>query len=200
MTHLYLLALFLGRARHLAKDDTAVRLREVSRLPELLLRTLAQKERIRTLAEKYLDAKNFFYIGRDCLFPAALEGALKLKEISYVHAEGYHAAELKHGPLALLDETLPVMALANRSPGQEKTVGNIRECMSRHAPVIAVATENDGLCGLRDVERLDVPDSPRHLTPVVTAAALQLFAYFFARAKGCPVDLPRNLAKSVTVE
>ena len=200
MTHLFLLALFLGRARHLAKDDTAVRLREVSRLPELLLRTLAQRERIRTLAEKYLDAKNFFYIGRDCLYPAALEGALKLKEISYVHAEGYHAAELKHGPLALLDETLPVMALANRSLGQEKTVGNIRECMSRHAPVIAVATENDGLCGLRDVERLDVPDSPRHLTPVVTAAALQLFAYFFARAKGCPVDLPRNLAKSVTVE
>ena len=130
----------------------------------------------------------------------ALEGALKLKEISYIHAEGYHAAELKHGPIALLDENVPVMALACDVPGKDKTFGNIQECRARQAPVLSVVTDGDPALpeALSDIIRVP-PSSPR-LAPISVVVALQLFAYHVARIRGCPIDQPKNLAKSVTVE
>ena len=161
---------------------------------------LAQAEEIRAIAKRYAGFDDFFYIGRGCLYPTALEGALKLKEISYVHAEGYHAAELKHGPISLLDERHPVLALANDIPGRDKILGNIQECRARRAPVVAVATVGD-----REVENLTddvifIPHCSRFIAPLPTTVALQLFAYYIAVERGCEIDQPRNLAKSVTVE
>ena len=197
---LLLMALLLGRNRRLSRSEGSELVREIEQAPELIRQVLAQAETIRAIAKQYAAFDDFFYIGRGCLYPTALEGALKLKEISYVHAEGYHAAELKHGPIALLDERHPVLALANDIPGREKILGNIQECRARRAPVVAVATVGD-----REVEQLTddvifVPACSRFIAPLPTAVALQLFAYFIAVERGCEIDQPRNLAKSVTVE
>ena len=146
---LLLMALLLGRNRRLSRSEGSELAREIEQAPELIRQVLAQAETIRAIAKQYAAFDDFFYIGRGCLYPTALEGALKLKEISYVHAEGYHAAELKHGPIALLDERHPVLALANDIPGREKILGNIQECRARRAPVVAVATVGD-----REVEQL----------------------------------------------
>ena len=169
-------------------------------LPEVVKRTLEQEPKIRAIAERYAEARDFFYIGRGYMFPAAMEGALKLKEISYIHAEGYHAAELKHGPIALLEESVPVVACVPRIPGHEKALGNIQECRARKSPVIAIATEGDrDVAGLaQDV--IEVPGCADYLSAVPVVVAEQLFAYYVARAKGEAIDQPRNLAKSVTVE
>ena len=134
------------------------------------------------------------------MFPAAMEGALKLKEISYIHAEGYHAAELKHGPIALLDESVPVVACAPRIPGCDKTLGNIQECRARKSPVIAIATEGDSEVAALAQDVIEVPECPDYLAAVPVVVAEQLFAYYVARARGEAIDQPRNLAKSVTVE
>lgn len=172
----------------------------IQRLPELVEEVLEQNDAIKAVAAKYAEKDNAFFIGRGYLFPVALEGALKLKEISYIHAEGYHAAELKHGPIALLDENTPVITLLNNVPGKEKTLGNAEECKARKAPVIAVVSKGDeGVAdGFDDV--IVVPECPPYIAPVPTVVALQLLSYHIAAARGCEIDQPRNLAKSVTVE
>ena len=134
------------------------------------------------------------------MYPVAMEGALKLKEISYIHAEAYHAAELKHGPLALLSEDMPVVALLNEGPGKDKNLGNVSECKARNAPVLGIITEGDEEAAKLCDHFIEVPASPLHTAAISSTVALQLFSYHVARLKGCSIDQPRNLAKSVTVE
>ncbi len=195
-----MMALKLGRGRRMTRYEGEKTCRWIERLPELVEKVLAQNELIKAVAQKYAGYENAFFIGRGYLYPVALEGALKLKEISYIHAEGYHAAELKHGPIALLSKNTPVVALLNNIPGKEKTVGNAEECKARQAPVIAVVSEGDEAVaeGFGDV--IMVPDCPPCIAPIPTVVALQLLSYHIAAARGCEIDQPRNLAKSVTVE
>ena len=134
------------------------------------------------------------------MYPVALEGALKLKEISYIHAEGYHSAELKHGPIALLEESMPVIALINEGAGQEKSLSNVAECKARNAPVLGVITEGDEEARRACDHSIEIPSCPQYTAVVPAAVALQLFSYHVARIRGCSIDQPRNLAKSVTVE
>jgi len=197
---LLLFALLLGRNRRLSRADGLALAKEIAQLPDLVRRVLDRAEEIRTIAKRFAEYENFFFIGRGCLHPAALEGALKLKEISYVHAEGYHAAELKHGPIALLDERNPVLALANDIPGKDKMIGNIQECIARHAPVLAVVSAGDKDARALGCDVIEVPSCSRFIAPIPTVVALQLFAYYIAAERGCEIDQPRNLAKSVTVE
>jgi len=197
---LLLMALLLGRNRRLSRSDGEVLVHDIEEAPDLIRTVLKQAETIKAIAKRYAKYNDFFYIGRGCLYPTALEGALKLKEISYVHAEGYHAAELKHGPISLLDEKHPVLALANDIPGRDKILGNIQECRARRAPVVAVATEGDPEVGKLAEDVIYIPHCSRFITPIPTTVALQLFAYYIAAERGCEIDQPRNLAKSVTVE
>ncbi len=195
-----MMALKLGRGRRMTRYAGEEISRWIERLPELVEKVLQQNDAIKTVAEKYADKENAFFIGRGYLYPVALEGALKLKEISYIHAEGYHAAELKHGPIALLEESTPIVALLNNIPGKEKTIGNAEECKARKAPVIAVVSEGDEDTADEFDDMIVVPDCPPCIAPVPTAVALQLLSYHIAAARGCEIDQPRNLAKSVTVE
>ncbi len=200
VTVLLMMALKLGRCRRLSRNEGLSLCQEIQQLPAMIEAALAQNAAIAAIAEKYRHATNAFFIGRGILYPVALEGALKLKEISYVHAEGYQAAELKHGPIALLDENMPVIALLNDIPGKEKTLGNVQECRARRAPVIGVVTEGDLEAEQSVCDVIRVPRTSPYTAPVVTAVVLQLFAYHMARLRGCEIDQPRNLAKSVTVE
>jgi glucosamine--fructose-6-phosphate aminotransferase (isomerizing) len=197
---LLMMALKLGRSRRLSVEDGIAIVKEVKRIPELVKAVLATHKQIQKVAEKYAFAENFFFIGRGYLYPVALEGALKLKEISYVHAEGYHAAELKHGPIALLEEKVPVVAMANDIPGKDKIIGNMQECKARKSPVIAIATEGDESIIGHANDIIWVPASSKFTTPITSVIALQLLAYYIAEKRGCEIDQPRNLAKSVTVE
>ncbi len=197
---LLLLALLLGRNRRLSRNEGEELLREIEVVPNLARQVLARAEEIKKVALRYAKYDDFFYIGRGCLYPTALEGALKLKEISYIHAEGCHAAELKHGTIALLDERHPVMALANDIPGREKMLGNIQECRARKAPVVAIATEGDAEVAALADDVIFLPRTSRFIAPFPTTVALQLFAYYIAAERKCEIDQPRNLAKSVTVE
>ena len=197
---LAMMAILLGRCRRLSADIGQRMIRELSRLPELAQAVLDQEDHIAAIAARYAQVRNAFFLGRGYLYPAALEGALKLKEISYILAEGYHAAELKHGPIALLTEQVPVIVLATESPGKRKTLANIQECKARKAPVIAIATE-----GERDLENLaddviHIPKCEEFIAAIPAVIAEQLFAYHIARERGCEIDQPRNLAKAVTVE
>ena len=169
-------------------------------MPEVLRRTLDCHEQVVRLAEKYCQVSTCLYLGRQYLFPVALEGALKLKEISYVHAEGYAAAEMKHGPIALVDENTPSVFLAPRSPVYDKVVSNMEEIRARGGPVLAVADEDDDEIAAHADDVITVPRVTEHLQPLVAVVPLQLFAYHVARLRGCDIDRPRNLAKSVTVE
>lgn len=200
VTVLLMLALLLGRNRRLSRTEGLALANEIAKVPELVRSVLDKAELIRDIARRFAEYDNFFYIGRGCLHPAALEGALKLKEISYVHAEGYHAAELKHGPISLLDERHPVLALANDIPGKDKIIGNIQECIARHASVLAVVSEGEKEVRELGCDIIEVPRCSRFIAPIPTAVALQLFAYYIAAERGCEIDQPRNLAKSVTVE
>ena len=139
-------------------------------------------------------------IGRGLLYPAALEGALKLKEISYVFADGCHAAELKHGPISLLGPQTPVIALANRVPGRDKLLGNIAECRARRSPLVVLANPGDAEAAALADDLIELPDSSSYAAPILDVVAMQIFAYYFARSRRCEIDQPRNLAKSVTVE
>jgi glucosamine--fructose-6-phosphate aminotransferase (isomerizing) len=197
---LLLLALALGRGRRLSREEGIKLCQEINAVPALVQRVLAQDGAIAALAGKLVAAQSAFFIGRGVLYPAAMEGALKLKEISYIHAEGYHAAELKHGPIALLDAQTPVVALLLDVPGRDKTMGNVQECLARHAPVIAIATEGDTEVAALVPDCLLVPRTGTYTAPILAVVALQLLAYHVARLRGCPIDQPRNLAKSVTVE
>ena len=172
----------------------------LSQLPGLITRTLALEPQVRALARTYADRPTFLYLGRGVNFPVALEGALKLKEISYIHAEGYPAAEMKHGPIALIDDQMPVVFVAPKDAIFQKVRSNMQEVKARGGHIIAVTTEGNGdLGGLVD-HQLHVPATAPLLSPVLTTLPLQLLAYHIAVLRGCDVDQPRNLAKSVTVE
>lgn len=173
---------------------------ELNEVPEKCAWTLKNSQHIKTLAEKYKDARDFLYLGRGYNFPIALEGALKLKEISYIHAEGYPAAEMKHGPIALVDETLPVVFVATKDSYHEKIVSNMQEIKARKGKVISVITEDDEHSTQLSDDIMVVPAADEILAPMLSVIPLQLLAYYIGVAKGCDVDKPRNLAKSVTVE
>jgi glucosamine--fructose-6-phosphate aminotransferase (isomerizing) len=197
---LAMMAIAFGRTRRLSSNVGRDMVTELARLPEIAERTLAAEPHIMEVAKKYASAEDFFFIGRGYMYPAALEGALKLKEISYIHAEGYHAAELKHGPIALLEESVPVVVAVPDIPGKSKTIGNMQECRARKSPVIAIATEGDAEIDAHCNDVIRVPKCSEFLTPIPVVMAEQLFAYHVAKFRGCPIDQPRNLAKSVTVE
>jgi len=196
-----LLALKLGLARSFV-DPALVRqmVKGLWELPDLLSVVLRQSDAIRRVAEQFVDRDHFLYLGRGLQFPLALEGALKLKEISYIHAEGYAAGEMKHGPIALIDPRMPVVAVAPRGATYDKMTSNIEEIKARDGIVIAVATEGDEEIATKADVVIPVPASLEWLQPLLTAVPLQLLAYHLGVLRGCDVDQPRNLAKSVTVE
>ena len=200
VTALLMTALKLGRTRRLSLEEGVKLVAEIERIPDLISEVLKKSDEIAKIAEKYAKADDMFFIGRGILYPAALEGALKIKEVAYVHAEGYQAAELKHGPIALLGEETPVVALLSDIAGKEKTLGNVQECRARRAPVIGIVTEGDAAAAAAVNDAIALPRTSAPIAPIVTAVALQLLAYHVARLRGCEIDQPRNLAKSVTVE
>ena len=209
LTALFLMALKLGQLRgHLDKKQSIALIEELSRIPSKIEEVLrGRSAQCEQLAKEFSTVRDFLYLGRGIHFPIALEGALKLKEISYIHAEGYPAGEMKHGPNALIDETLPVVVLATRDEGDpasklryEKTLSNIQEVTARSGRVIAVATEGDLTIASLVEHVIHIPPAPELLSPLIEIVPLQLLAYYIAVRRGCDVDQPRNLAKSVTVE
>ncbi len=197
---LALLTLAMGRLRALSILQGREVVRALRRLPDLVAQVLAKAPEVERIGERVMRANNVLYLGRGYNFPVALEGALKLKEISYVHAEGYPAAEMKHGPIALIDDLMPVMFVAPKDAVYQKILSNVEEVRARGGRVIAVVTEGDtGVAKLAD-QKIEVPETLDLLTPVLTVLPLQLLAYYIAVRRGCNVDQPRNLAKSVTVE
>src|SRR5213593_483219 len=197
---LALLGVYLGHQRGLPLEARQDLLCRLAQLPTLVARVLALEPDVRRLAEEFVDARNALYLGRGVNFPVALEGALKLKEISYIHAEGYPAAEMKHGPIALIDAEMPVVFLAPHDEVYTKVVSNMQEVRARGGRIIAVTTEGNGDLGRLADHQLRVPATAPLLSPVLTVIPLQLLAYHIAVLRGCDVDRPRNLAKSVTVE
>jgi glutamine---fructose-6-phosphate transaminase (isomerizing) len=175
-------------------------LQELHDIPDKIAEVLTSAEKVKKLAEKYKDARDFLYLGRGYNFPVALEGALKLKEISYIHAEGYPAAEMKHGPIALVDDQLPVVFIATKDAYHEKVVSNMQEIKARKGRVISVITEGDDYSASLSESIMTVPAADEIVAPMLSVIPLQLLAYYIGVMKGCDVDKPRNLAKSVTVE
>ncbi|HEV3083386.1 MAG TPA: glutamine--fructose-6-phosphate transaminase (isomerizing) [Gemmataceae bacterium] len=200
ITVLTLLALYLGRMRHLSSLHGGRMLDELRAMPDAIRRTLGCHEAVKSIAEKYAGISNCLYLGRQFLYPVALEGAFKLKEISYIHAEGYPAAEMKHGPIALVDRETPSVFLIPRGAVFDKVMSNLEEIKARGGPVIAIACEGDEEVAARADDVIYVPEVPEYLQPLVAVVPLQLLAYHIALLRGCDVDKPRNLAKSVTVE
>ncbi len=200
MVALALFTLYMGRRRHLSVVQGREIVHALRRLPDQVEEVLTLNEQVRRLAEVYADAQNFLYLGRGYQFPVALEGALKLKEVSYIHAEGYPAAEMKHGPIALIDEDMPVVILALQGPGYDKTVANLEAVRSRGGQIVAVATRGDEEIESVADDVIWVPRLDPFLQPMVANVPLQLLAYYIADRRGTDVDQPRNLAKSVTVE
>jgi glucosamine--fructose-6-phosphate aminotransferase (isomerizing) len=201
LVDLYLLGCYLGELRGvLAGDVLRQRVRDLARLPDLVGQVLEDGDEYDRLANLFHDREHFLYLGRGINYPIALEGALKLKEISYIHAEGYPAGEMKHGPIALIDEEMPVVAIAVRDHVYEKMISQIEQVKARGGTVIALATEGDRAIAEKADHVLTVPPAPPLLAPVVNVIPLQLLAYHLAVRRGCDVDQPRNLAKSVTVE
>ncbi len=201
MVDLYLLACVLGRLRGVVDPERERRcVQALSHLPNLAGRVLDRDEEYEELANRFFKAEDFLFLGRGINYPIAMEGALKLKEISYIHAEGYPAAEMKHGPIALIDETMPVVALATRDHLYEKMINNVQQAKARGGVVIALATEGDEEIADKADHVLYVPEVPPLLAPIVNVMPLQLLSYHIAVRRGCDVDQPRNLAKSVTVE
>jgi glucosamine--fructose-6-phosphate aminotransferase (isomerizing) len=196
---LMVLTIHLARLRGQAVPATALA-HGLMDIPMLAERCLEGSERIREIAEVYARHNNFLYLGRGYNFPVALEGALKLKEISYIHAEGYPAAEMKHGPIALIDENMPVVFICTRDSAYEKILSNMAEVRSRHGRIIAIATEGDATVAGKADHVISIPQTLDPLTPLLSVIPLQLLAYHMAVIRGCDVDQPRNLAKSVTVE
>jgi glucosamine--fructose-6-phosphate aminotransferase (isomerizing) len=197
---LVLLGVYLGRHRGLSEERARKLVHGLASLPELAERTLALGAVVRQLAQEYHDARNFLYLGRGISFPVALEGALKLKEISYIHAEGYPAAEMKHGPIALIDEDMPVVFVAPEDELYSKVVSNMQEVRARGGRILAITTDGNGVLGDLADHQLCLPKTHPLLSPIVTSIPLQMLAYHIAIMRGCDVDRPRNLAKSVTVE
>jgi glucosamine--fructose-6-phosphate aminotransferase (isomerizing) len=200
MVALAMFTLYMGRRRHLSVVQGREFVDALRMLPEQVEQVLELNDEIKELAEAYGDARNFLYLGRGYQFPVALEGALKLKEVSYIHAEGYPAAEMKHGPIALIDDDMPVVVLAPRDPVYQKVVSNIEEMKARHARLIAVVSDDAPELKGKVDHLIRVPQTIPALLPVLTTVPLQLLAYHMAVLRGADVDQPRNLAKSVTVE
>jgi glucosamine--fructose-6-phosphate aminotransferase (isomerizing) len=198
---LTMLALCIGREKGTMSSEQYLKVvRELGQIPDKIERVLGQNKRIADFAKTFTYAQNFIYLGRGYNFPVAMEGALKLKEISYIHAEGYPAAEMKHGPIALISQEMPVVVVAPRCGTYEKVVSNIQEIKARKGRVIAIVTVGDKLVSKIADYTIEVPETEECLTPLLTVIPLQLLAYHIAVVKGCDVDQPRNLAKSVTVE
>jgi glucosamine--fructose-6-phosphate aminotransferase (isomerizing) len=208
LTALYLFALYIGQVRGVLSGDQARdAVQELTRIPGKLEHLLTHEEDCEDLAKQYVRSQDFLFLGRGIHYPIALEGALKLKEISYIHAEGYPAGEMKHGPNALIDENLPVVIIATRDPKDalsmvryEKTASNLKEVKARSGQVIALATEGDEEIKEAADHVIYIPAAPEELLPILEIVPLQLLAYHIAVRRGCDVDQPRNLAKSVTVE
>ncbi|MBU1753752.1 glutamine--fructose-6-phosphate transaminase (isomerizing) [bacterium] len=201
LTALYLLAIYLGRKRGaIGAERTKELINELRRLPHLAGNILKEDANLKKLAHEFSYYKDFLYLGRGINYPIALEGALKLKEISYIHAEGYPAGEMKHGPIALIDEDMPVVTIAVHSKTYDKMLGNIEEVKARDGIVIALATEGDTEVAKKADHVIYIPHAMEIFSPILTIIPLQLLAYYIADKKGCDVDQPRNLAKSVTVE
>ncbi len=197
----YLLALKMGiESGRIAKQEAGRRIEELIRLPRFIESTLRLDSDIRRIAQKFFHATNFLFLGRGIMYPIALEGALKLKEISYIHAEGYAAGEMKHGPIALIDANMPVVVIATDGPLYEKVISNLEQVRSRDGVVIAIASEGNDEIDEKADEVIRIPDLGEYLTSVIAVIPLQLLAYHIAVLKGTDVDQPRNLAKSVTVE
>jgi glucosamine--fructose-6-phosphate aminotransferase (isomerizing) len=195
-----LLALYFGRLHHLSYESGLRIIAELEKMPDLVEKALETNTEARRIAEKYADCNNFLYLGRQYNFPTALEGALKLKEISYIHAEGYPAAEMKHGPIALVDENTPSVFIVPQGAVYDKVLANVEEIKARRGPVIAVVDDDDNRVSEVADDVIRIPAVPDFLQPIVAAVPLQLLAYHIAILRGCDVDKPRNLAKSVTVE
>ena len=200
VTLLALITLFLARHKNMSAAKGAEIVQELAAIPEKVEKILGLSEQIKKIAQLYHLSNNFLYLGRGYNFPVALEGALKLKEISYIHAEGYPAAEMKHGPIALIDDNMPVVFIATKDATYEKVVSNIEEVRARRGKVIAIATEGDDEIKNRADHVIYIPQTQPMLTPILTIIPLQLLAYYIAIMRNCDVDQPRNLAKSVTVE
>jgi len=197
---LALIAIMIGKYRGLPDEQAKTLISDLASIPKKVQKVLNNTNNIKKIAEEFKNAKNFLYLGRGCNFPTALEGALKLKEISYIHAEGYPAAEMKHGPIALIDEKMPVVFIVPKDAIYEKILSNMQEVRARKGRIIAIANEDD-----TEIEKLAefvirVPRTYSYFGPIVNVIPLQLLAYYIAVARGCDVDQPRNLAKSVTVE
>jgi glucosamine--fructose-6-phosphate aminotransferase (isomerizing) len=201
VTVLAMMAMLLGKTRNILSIEKYHELiGELTLIPEKIEKTLQSNEAFKDIAALYKDVTNFLYLGRGYLFPVALEGALKLKEISYIHAEGYPAAEMKHGPIALIDKNMPVVVIATKDKSYDKIVSNIQEVKARNGKVIAVVTEGDTVIKKMADHTLEVPETHEALAALTTVIPLQLLSYHIAVMRGCNVDQPRNLAKSVTVE
>jgi glucosamine--fructose-6-phosphate aminotransferase (isomerizing) len=200
ITVILLLTIFLARKKEMSFTEAKAILDDLVRLPELARSVLSTSESIRSIAEHYCKSQNFLYLGRGINFPVALEGALKLKEISYIHAEGYPAAEMKHGPIALIDEEMPVVFIATKDEIYSKVISNMQEVRARKGRIIAIATESDESILKYADHVIYIPDVHKALVPVLAVIPLQLLSYYIAVLRGCDVDQPRNLAKSVTVE
>jgi glucosamine--fructose-6-phosphate aminotransferase (isomerizing) len=200
LTILALLAVYLGRMRTLSARRALEILHALEAVPKQLESILAQNNALKKIAKKYAKADDFFFLGRGYTFPIALEGALKLKEISYIHAEGYSAAEMKHGPIALIDPKTPTVFLVPQDSMYDKTMANLAMIRARKGPIIALATEGDKQIGKVANDVIYLPKALELINPILASVPLQLFAYHIAVARGCDVDKPRNLAKSVTVE
>jgi len=201
LTVLAMMAMKIGKEKGtLSAEEYSRYLGELAQIPGKVERTLATHEQVKAVAAHYAEARDFLFLGRGYNFPVALEGALKLKEISYIHAEGYPAAEMKHGPIALVDENLPVLFIATQDAYYEKIVSNIQEIKARKGKVIAVVTEGDAMISSMADHVLEVPAVDELLAPLLSVLPTQLLSYYIGVLRGLDVDKPRNLAKSVTVE
>ena len=197
----YLFTIYYARlSGSLSNGQASAMIKELEDIPEKIEAILGSQDTIQRLAKKYAQAPSALYLGRKFNYPTAMEGALKNKEISYMHAEGYAAGEMKHGPIALIHPGLPVVCVCVKGETYEKMVSNIREVGARSGRIITVATEGDLEIAKISEDVMYVPEVPEEFSPILTVVPLQLFAYFIARERGCDIDKPRNLAKSVTVE
>jgi glucosamine--fructose-6-phosphate aminotransferase (isomerizing) len=203
VTALVLVALFIGRMKSISSAEGMNYIKEIKKLPNQINKILGNADYIKEIAQKVAKAKNFLYLGRGYNYPIALEGALKLKEISYLHAEGYPAAEMKHGPLALIDENMPVVVIATKDSIFDKICSNIEEIKARGGKIIAIATENfegNDFLASKAEYIINIPETLEELTPILSIIPLQLLAYYVAYELKRDIDNPRHLAKSVTVE
>jgi len=200
LTTLTMLAIYIGRRRFMSQPQAQELIQGLMAIPDQMRQVLKQNDVVREIADRFHNEENWLFLGRGYHYPVALEGALKLKEISYIHAEGMPAAEMKHGPIALISEGMPVVFIATRGHQYEKVISNIEEVRARGGVIIAVATEGDTNITRYSDHVIYVPDTQEPLQPLLSVVPLQLLAYHAAVIRGCNVDKPRNLAKSVTVE